>query len=28
MKDRIASSWKGTECHRTDTLEEAVNKAR
>ena len=28
MKDRIASSWKATECHSTDTLEDAVNKAR
>ena len=28
MKDRIASSWKGTDCHTTGSLEEAVNKAR
>jgi UDP-N-acetylmuramoylalanine--D-glutamate ligase len=28
MKDRIASSWKGTQCHTTGSLEEAVNKAR
>lgn len=28
MKDRIASSWKDTDCHTTGSLEEAVNKAR
>ena len=27
MKERIASSWKNTECHTTGSLEEAVNKA-
>lgn len=27
MKERIASSWKNTECHTTSSLEEAVNKA-
>jgi UDP-N-acetylmuramoylalanine--D-glutamate ligase len=27
MKNRIASSWKGTQCHTTGSLEEAVNKA-
>ena len=27
MKDRIASSWKGTDCHTTGSLGEAVNKA-
>ena len=27
MKERIASSWKKTECHTTECLEEAVNKA-
>ena len=28
MKDRIASSWKDTDCHTTGSLEEAVNKAQ
>lgn len=28
MKNRIAKSWKGTECHIADTLEAAVQKAR
>jgi UDP-N-acetylmuramoylalanine--D-glutamate ligase len=28
MKDRIASSWKDTDCHTTGSLDEAVNKAR
>lgn len=27
MKDRIASSWKDTDCHTTSSLEEAVQKA-
>jgi UDP-N-acetylmuramoylalanine--D-glutamate ligase len=27
MKDRIASSWKDTECHKEASLEDAVNKA-
>ena len=27
MKDRIASSWHATECHRVFSLEEAVSKA-
>jgi UDP-N-acetylmuramoylalanine--D-glutamate ligase len=27
MRHRIASSWKDTECHTADSLEEAVNKA-
>jgi UDP-N-acetylmuramoylalanine--D-glutamate ligase len=28
MKDRIALSWKDTDCHTTGSLEEAVNKAQ
>jgi UDP-N-acetylmuramoylalanine--D-glutamate ligase len=27
MRHRIASSWKDTECHTAESLEEAVNKA-
>jgi len=28
MKDRIAASWDGVECHKASTLEEAVSRAQ